>query len=181
MTPSERGEPVTGSPRSGVTTREENHPRGTSVTNEADAVLPVLFVGHAELPDGVRSAVEMILGPQEKLATVQLGPAADPAAVSRQIADALDGLQVDPQAGALILADLPGGSPSNAAAAVFLEQRHLRLVAGLSLPMALEVLIDRQGRTAADLAEVAVGAGRMGVSDVSAALAEAAGSTGTAS
>src|SRR4051812_22934082 len=144
---------------------------------DEDAVLPVLFVGHAELPDGVRSAVEMILGPQENLATVQLGPAADPAAVSQQIAAALDDMQVDPEAGALILADLPGGSPSNAAAAVFLERRHLRLVAGLSLPMALEVLIDRRTRTAADLAEVAVAAGRMGVADVSAALAEAAGPT----
>jgi PTS system mannose-specific IIA component len=149
---------------------------------DEDAVLPVLFVGHAELPDGVRSAVEMILGPQERLATVQLGPAADPAAVSQQIGQALDEMQVDTEAGALILADLPGGSPSNAAAAVFLERRHVRLVAGLSLPMALEVLADRQGRTAADLAEVAVGAGRMGVADVSAALAQAAGgSAGAAS
>ena len=143
--------------------------------NEGDAVLPVLFVGHAELPDGVRSAVEMILGPQDKLATVQLGPADDPAAVTRQIGQALDEMQVDPQAGALILADLPGGSPSNAAAAVFLERRHVRLVAGLSLPMALEVLADRQGRTAADLAEVAVAAGQQGSVDVSQALAAAAG------
>jgi PTS system mannose-specific IIA component len=149
--------------------------------NEEDAVLPVLFVGHAELPDGVRSAVEMILGPQERLATIQLGPADDPAAVAERIGQVLDEMHVDAEAGALILADLPGGSPSNAAAAVFLHRRHLRLVAGLSLPMALEVLVLRGGRTAADLAEVAVGAGRMGVADVSAALADAAGPTDTAS
>ena len=139
-----------------------------------DAVLPVLFVGHAELPDGVRSAVEMILGPQEKLATVQLGAAADPADVSRQIAAALDAMHVDAETGALILADLPGGSPSNAAAAVFLERRYLRLVAGLSLPMALEVLVGRHARTAEELAGVAARAGQMGVSDVSAALLAAA-------
>ena len=132
-----------------------------------DADLPVLFVGHAELPDGIRSAVEMIMGPQERLATVQLGPAADPAEISRQIEQALDGMGVDPVAGALILADLPGGSPSNAAAAVFLQRRHLRLVAGLSLPMALEVLADRYGRTAEELAEVAVAAGQQGTVDVS--------------
>jgi PTS system mannose-specific IIA component len=145
--------------------------------NEGAAVPPVLFVGHAELPDGVRSAVEMILGPQEKLATVQLGPAADPAAVAQQITEALDEMGADPGTGALILADLPGGSPSNAAAAVFLERRHVRLVAGLSLPMALEVLVGRQGRTAADLGKVAVSAGHMGVADVSAALEDAAGSS----
>ncbi|MCU1615759.1 MAG: sugar transporter subunit [Frankiales bacterium] len=137
--------------------------------------LPVLFVGHAELPDGIRSAVEMIMGPQERLATVQLGPAADPAEISRTIEQTLDVMGVDPAAGALILADLPGGSPSNAAAAVFLQRRQLRLVAGLSLPMALEVLADRYGRTAEELAEVAVAAGQMGTVDVSRNLAAAAG------
>jgi mannose/fructose/sorbose-specific phosphotransferase system IIA component len=141
---------------------------------EADADLPVLFVGHAQLPTGIRSAVEMILGPQENLATVELGPAADPAAVSTEIERALDTLGVGPDDGALIMADLAGGSPSNAAAAVFLRRRSLRLVAGLSLPMALEVLADRYGRTAAELAEVAVGAGSSSAVDVSAGLAAAA-------
>src|ERR1700712_2531057 len=99
-----------------------------------DADLPVLFVGHAELPDGIRSAVEMIMGPQERLATVQLRAAPHPPRGSPHDEQALDGMDVDPEMGALILADLPGGSPSNAAAAVFLQRRHLRLVAGLSLP-----------------------------------------------
>ena len=141
---------------------------------EADADLPVLFVGHAQLPTGIRSAVEMILGPQETLGTVELGPAADPAAVSTEIERALDTLGVGPDDGALIMADLAGGSPSNAAAAVYLRRRSLRLVAGLSLPMALEVLADRYGRTAAELAEVAVGAGSSSAVDVSASLTAAA-------
>jgi mannose/fructose/sorbose-specific phosphotransferase system IIA component len=141
--------------------------------SEADADLPVLFVGHAQLPTGIRSAVEMILGPQENLATVELGPAADPAAISAEIEQALDGMGVGPDGGALVMADLAGGSPSNAAAAVFLRRRAIRLVAGLSLPMALEVLGDRYGRSAAELAEVAVGAGRSSAIDVSAGLGTA--------
>jgi mannose/fructose/sorbose-specific phosphotransferase system IIA component len=145
--------------------------------SEADADLPVLFVGHAELPSGIRSAIEMILGPQENLATVELGPAADPAAISAEIERALEGMGVGPDDGALVMADLAGGSPSNAAAAVFLRRRSLRLVAGLSLPMALEVLADRFGRSAAELAEVAVGAGRASAIDVSAGLASAADPT----
>jgi PTS system mannose-specific IIA component len=140
------------------------------MTEAADQVLPVVFIGHGTLPDGVRSAVEMILGPQEKLATVQLDPAADPAEVSRRIGTALDDMGAGPELGALVLADLPGGSPSNSAAAVVLQRRYVRLVAGLSLPMALEVLVDREGRPAAEMAEVALGAGQMGVVDVSAPL-----------
>src|SRR6476469_10262496 len=140
------------------------------MTEAADQVLPVVCIGHGELPDGVRSAVEMILGPQEKLATVQLDPAADPAEVSRRIGTALDEMGAGPELGALVLADLPGGRPSNSAAAVVLERCYVRLVAGLSLPMALEVLVDRAGRPAAEMAEVALGAGQMGVVDVSAPL-----------
>jgi mannose/fructose/sorbose-specific phosphotransferase system IIA component len=146
------------------------------MTEAADQLLPVVFVGHGELPDGVRSAVEMILGPQEKLATVQLDPAADPAEVARRIAAALDDMGAGPDLGALILADLPGGSPSNSAAAVVLERRYVRLVAGLSLPMALEVLADREGRPATEMAEVAFGAGQTGVVDVSAPLLAGGGS-----
>jgi len=133
-----------------------------------------VFVGHAEFPEGVRSAVEMILGPQRNLSTVQLGPAGDPADCARQIGQALDQMRVNTRVGGLILADLQGGSPSNAAAAVFLERPFVRVVAGLSLPMALEILADRQGRTAEELAGVAVTAGRESVTDVSRALTAAA-------
>jgi len=144
----------------------------------SNAGVPVLFVGHAELPNGVRSAVEMILGPQEQLSTVQIGPAADLAETADQIRQALDGMHVDEQIGALILADLHGGSPSNSAAAVFLERRYIRLVAGLSLPMALEVLADRKGRTVDELRDIAITSGHKAVTDVSAALKVAAGRIG---
>ena len=140
----------------------------TSQSNNAN--VPVLFVGHAELPDGVRSAVEMILGPQQQLSTVQVRAAADLAETAGQIRQALDGMHVNEQSGALILADLHGGSPSNSAAAVFMERRYVRVVAGLSLPMALEVLADRPGRTADELRDIAVAAGHKAVTDVSAAL-----------
>lgn len=140
--------------------------------------VPVVFVGHGELPEGVRSAVEMILGPQEKLSTVQLGPAGDPADISRQIGRELDKMQVHEQVGALVLADLQGGSPCNSAAAVFFERRYVRIVGGLSLPMALEVLADRQGYTAAELAKAAVAAGQGSAVDVSAALASASTEAG---
>jgi mannose PTS system EIIA component len=135
-----------------------------------NTVVPVMFVGHAELPAGVRSAVEMILGPQEQLATVQVGAAADLTQFTNEIRQSLDTMGVDGQTGALILADLHGGSPSNSAAAVFLEHRYLRVVAGLSLPMALEVLAGRSGHTADELRDIAVTAGNNAVMDVSAAL-----------
>jgi mannose PTS system EIIA component len=130
--------------------------------------LPVLFVGHADLPAGVRSAAEMILGPQERLATVQVGAGADLSEKAAEIESTLDQMQVD-ERGALILADVLGGSPANSAAAVYMRRPTLRIVAGLSLPMAIEVLSRRSGRTAEELASLALAAGRGSVVDVSAA------------
>jgi mannose/fructose/sorbose-specific phosphotransferase system IIA component len=139
------------------------------VDASANREVPVLLVGHADLPTGIRSAVEMILGPQEQLATVQIGAAADLTEKAAEIESALEQMQVDESVGALVLADVLGGSPANSAAAVFVRRPSLRIVAGLSLPMALEVLADRSGQTAEELAEVALAAGRAGVVDVSAA------------
>jgi PTS system mannose-specific IIA component len=141
---------------------------------KSNTVVPVIFVGHAELPEGVRSAVEMILGPQEQLSTVHVGAAADLAEFAGQIQHSLDEMHATAETGALILADLQGGSPSNSAAAVFLERQYVRVVAGLSLPMALEVLADRPGHTADELGDIALSAGHRAVIDVSAAL-QAAG------
>jgi len=38
------------------------------------STIPVIFVGHGGYPDGVRDAVEMILGEQPRVATVSLAP-----------------------------------------------------------------------------------------------------------
>jgi mannose/fructose-specific phosphotransferase system component IIA len=78
---------------------------------------------------------------------------------------------------ALVLADLMGGSPSNAAARLALTNPKLHLVSGLNLPMVLEVLTSVE-ETAAELVAVALHAGREGVQDVAAQLREAASKAG---
>jgi mannose PTS system EIIAB component len=127
-----------------------------------DAV-PVVLVGHGGFPDGVRDAVEMILGEQEHLATVSLPPDGSPEDVAEQVTAAVAAL--GGTGGTLVLADLMGGSPANAVGLLALRDPALHLVSGLNLAMALEVLANPVG-TAAELAEVALAAGREGVVDV---------------
>jgi PTS system mannose-specific IIA component len=135
--------------------------------------VPVVLVGHGGYPAGVRDAVEMILGEQDNVATVALPPDGSTEAVADEVTAAVRRLG---GTGALVLADLNGGSPANAVGLLALRDPELHLVAGLNLPMALEVLTST-AETAAELAKVAEGAGRDGVVDVAAKLRAAMGQT----
>jgi PTS system mannose-specific IIA component len=140
--------------------------------------IPVILVGHGGYPAGVRDAVEMILGEQPNVATVALPPDGGTEQVAEQVSAAVDLLGgTDGDGGALVLADLMGGSPANAVGLLALRDPGLHLVAGLNLPMALEVLTSGAG-SAAELAAVAEDAGKGGIVDVGARLRAAASSTG---
>lgn len=104
----------------------------------------------------------MILGPQEELLTLALEPADDPTELAARLREALPA----PGTGALILVDLFGASPANAAAALLRDRDDIEIVSGASLPMLVEVLAARDSGTARQLAERALAAGRESVRDV---------------
>jgi PTS system mannose-specific IIA component len=107
------------------------------------AMIGIVLVAHGALADGLRNAAEMIVGPQERLRTVGMEPAAE-----------LDALR-------LVLADLMGGSPANASAALALNG--VPIICGVNLPMLLEVLMNRDQESAQDLAQIALGAATEGI------------------
>lgn len=139
------------------------------------STVPVVFVGHGGYPDGVRDAAEMILGEQSHVAAVSLPPNGSTEQLADEVRTAVDRL-ANGGNGALVLADLMGGSPANAVGLLALRDPALHVVAGLNLPMVLEVLTSTAA-TAAELAGVAERAGRDGVIDVAARLRAAAGGT----
>ncbi|HEX9338237.1 MAG TPA: PTS mannose transporter subunit IIAB [Pseudonocardiaceae bacterium] len=139
--------------------------------------IPVIFVGHGGYPDGVRDAAEMILGEQQRVAVVSLPPNGSTEQLADEVTAAVDRIGAGGN-GALVLADLMGGSPANAVGLLALRDPALHVVSGLNLPMVLEVLTSTAD-TAAELAGVAERAGRDGVIDVAARLrAAASGTTG---
>jgi mannose/fructose/sorbose-specific phosphotransferase system IIA component len=135
------------------------------------AEVPVVLVGHGGFPAGVLDAVTMILGEQDRVAVVSLPPDGSTEAVAEEVGTAL--ARLGGEAGALVLADLMGGSPANAVGLLALRDPTLHVVAGLNLAMVLEVLTSVVP-TAAELAAVAESAGRDGVIDVGARLRAAA-------
>ena len=137
------------------------------------STVPVILVGHGGYPDGVRDATEMILGEQSRVAAVSLPPNGSTEQLAEDVRAVVDRL-ADGDGGALVLADLMGGSPANAVGLLALRDPALHVVSGLNLPMVLEVLTSTAD-TAAELAGIAERAGRDGVIDVAARLRAAAG------
>jgi PTS system mannose-specific IIA component len=132
----------------------------------------IVIVGHGGFPDGLKDAIEMIVGPQERLATISLGPADEPTEVARRIEGALSEMGAEEGSDAVVFADLFGGSPANAAASLLVKRPNLEVLAGVNLPMAIEIMTDRSG-SAHELAAKALEAGRDSVMDAGAKIREA--------
>jgi mannose/fructose/sorbose-specific phosphotransferase system IIA component len=130
------------------------------------AILPVLLVGHGPLASGLRGAIEMIAGQQDALEVVRLRPEDDVERVAKRLDAALRKLDVEENGEAVIFADLFGAAPANAAASLLRHRPNIEIVAGMNLPMLLEVLLGREGVTARELAERAIEVGRESVRDV---------------
>ena len=73
-----------------------------------------------------------------------------------------------------MLVDLFGGSPANAALRCLVE-KDFECIAGVNLPMLLEVLMLRESMNARDLAAHALQSGCTGIRDLGAALREKLG------
>jgi PTS system mannose-specific IIA component len=120
-------------------------------------VIGIVLAGHGSFCEGIRDAAEMIMGPQEQVAVVPLGPAENLDLYRKKLEDART--EVDSGDGVLVLADLFGGSPSNVAA--YLLGPNTEVVTGASLPMLLEVLGARESPLT-DVIETAVSAAQVG-------------------
>jgi PTS system mannose-specific IIA component len=122
-------------------------------------VTGLVLAGHGTLVDGLRDAAEMIMGPQDQLALVPLGKAENMDVYRDKLESAVR--EVDRGDGAIVLVDLFGGSPSNAAA--YLAREGTEVITGLSLPMLLEVLAVRSDKSTLELVETAMTAGQQAV------------------
>jgi PTS system mannose-specific IIA component len=128
---------------------------------------PIIVVTHGAWGQTLLETGEAFLGPQEKLAFVPLNLDESPEGFVEKLEHVLAGIAGDREV--LFLVDLRGGTPWNIIA-VLTRKRKLQCVAGLSLPMLLEVLTRRSGLSVTELAEVAAVAGREGVVNLAAVL-----------
>ena len=99
-------------------------------------MIGVVIVTHGKLAHEFRAALEHVVGPQEQIETISIGPDDDLDARRADILSALD--NVDSGEGVVVLTDMFGGSPSNLAISA-MERPNVEVIAGVNLPMLVKL------------------------------------------
>ena len=121
------------------------------------SMIGVVIVTHGNLACEFRAALEHVVGPQEQVETISIGPDDD---LDARRADMLSALaKVDSGDGVVVLTDMFGGSPSNLAISI-LDRANVEVIAGINLPMLVKLASVRKTEPLAQAVEAAQEAGR---------------------
>jgi PTS system mannose-specific IIA component len=120
-------------------------------------MIGLILVTHGRLADQFVDAMEHVVGPQESIATVCIGPNDDMEQRRGEIADAIT--TVNQGQGVIMLTDLFGGTPSNLAISL-LEPGTVEVIAGINLPMLIRLAGARKSSSVVEAVEAAQSAGR---------------------
>ena len=99
-------------------------------------MIGLVLVTHSALAIEFKSALEHIVGPQEQVETVCIGPDDDVEARREDIIAAVG--RADSGQGVVILTDMFGGTPSNLAISV-MKTVGAEVIAGMNLPMLVKL------------------------------------------
>lgn len=113
----------------------------------------ILVATHGNLSDGFLSALSVLLGSTDSIATLSLQPGTDPIQFRDEIKHAIEAL--DSGSGVLVFLDLFGGTPSNAAMQL-VATHHIECIAGVNLPMLIECASQQDSMDLQQLADLAI-------------------------
>lgn len=99
-------------------------------------MIGLVLVTHGKLAEEFRLALEHVVGPQDAIETVCIGPEDD---MDQRRQDVLDAAhRADRGQGVIILTDMFGGTPSNLAISV-MTSGTVEVIAGVNLPMLIKL------------------------------------------
>ncbi|PTB84279.1 MULTISPECIES: PTS sugar transporter subunit IIA [Thalassospira] len=120
-------------------------------------MIGMVLVTHGDLAKEFVSALQHVVGEQENIAAVCIGPDDD---MEQRRADILASVEaVDDGKGVVLLTDMFGGTPSNLAISI-MEQANVEVIAGVNLPLLIKLASVRIDGTLAETVNAAQEAGR---------------------
>lgn len=119
-------------------------------------MIGLVIVGHGDYPDALLHAAESVLSGATQMKALSLQPDADPAGFTEKIEKAV--AEVETGEGVIIMTDMMGGAPTNAAIAM-LNYPGVEVVTGVNLPMLLKLSFIK-GKTVSEAARFLVEYGR---------------------
>jgi PTS system mannose-specific IIA component len=130
-------------------------------------MIGMVLVTHGALAIEFKSALEHVVGPQELVETVAIGPDDDMEKRRNDILKCVD--SADQGDGVVILTDMFGGTPSNLAISV-MQTREVEVIAGVNLPMLVKLARVRHDLDIKAAVKEAADAGRKYINVASEAL-----------
>jgi len=134
-------------------------------------MIGLVLVTHGRLAAEFVTALEHVVGPQEAVEAICIGPDDDMEGRRKDIAEAVG--RVDGGQGVIILTDLFGGTPSNLAISL-MKSENVEVIAGVNLPMLIRLEGARKTMDVRAAVAAAREAGRKYISVASEILGEAA-------
>ena len=145
-------------PRGGAGARAPRHAGDGSSTT---ATIGLVLVTHGGLAREFLAALEHVVGPQVQIETIAIAPEDDVEARREEILAAVH--RVDTGAGAILLTDMFGGTPSNLSISI-LDEANVEVIAGVNLPMLVKLASVRDEVALARAVDLAKEAGRKYIS-----------------
>lgn len=124
-------------------------------------MIGMILVTHGRLADEFVHAMQHVVGRQDGVATICIGPNDDMEVRRREIADAIRA--VDSGQGVIILTDLFGGTPSNLAISL-MQAGKVEVIAGINLPMLIRLESARRSMGVREAVKAAREAGQKYIS-----------------
>jgi len=134
-------------------------------------MIGLVLVTHGRLAEEFVVAMEHVVGQQERIEPISIGPEDDMEARRADIAAAI--ARVDEGRGVIVLSDLFGGTPSNLAISL-MEAGRIEVIAGINLPMLIRLGSARKTMKVTEAVAAARDAGRKYITVASEVLGEAA-------
>lgn len=134
-------------------------------------MIGLVLVTHGRLAEEFVVAMEHVVGKQDSIATICIGPEDDMEGRRADIAKAIG--DVDTGRGVIVLTDLFGGTPSNLAISL-MEAGKVEVIAGINLPMLIRLGGARKTMKVTEAVAAAREAGKKYITVASEVLGEAA-------
>jgi len=131
-------------------------------------MIGMVLVTHGRLADEFIAATEHVVGPQQAVKGICIGPDDDMEQRRQDILDAVNA--VNDGSGVIILTDMFGGTPSNLAISV-MGSGNVEVIAGINLPMLIKLASVRSQATLENAVAAAQEAGRKYINIASRVLA----------
>ena len=124
-------------------------------------MIGLVLVTHGRLAEEFKAALEHVVGPQEQVETISIGPDDDMEQRRQDILAAVE--TANSGKGVVLLTDMFGGTPSNLAISV-MDSKSVEVVAGVNLPMLIKLASVRADRELAEAVDEARLAGQKYIS-----------------